>query len=177
MRDKTKPVIEKYTKLIGEDLVYIIYRVQIIPVDPSKYQKQQFRHGGGLWIDIFNYLFPGIFGLTASLSALSTSVVMILTDSFWVPVGTLLGNVSAWVSIRRNALKSLLALSLAFFSYLPMAFLKQFGHYHYFPTAMLTLFVICLFEAYWPRLVSAMSPQAIQAPKRLDRAPGSLPRL
>jgi hypothetical protein len=58
-----------------------------------------------------------------------------------------------------------------------MAFLKQFGHYHYLPAAMLTLFVISLFEAYWPKLISAVSPQAIQAPKRLDRAPGSLPRL
>ena len=158
-------------------VAYIIYRVQIIPVQPSGYQKQQFRHGSGLWIDIFNYIFPGIFGLTASYLSITTSVVMVLSDSFWVPIGTLLGNVSAWVSIRGNAIRSLLALSLAFFAYLPMAFLKQFGHYHYFPTAMLTLFVISIFQAYWPRLVSAISPQAIQAPKRLDRAPGSLPRL
>lgn len=158
-------------------IAYIVYRVQIIPVAPSGYQKQQFRHGPGLWIDIVSYLLPGIFGLTSAFTSLSVSFLVMMNEAFWASIGGFVSNVSTWVSIRKAFLKPLIALSLALFAYLPMAFLKQFGHYHYFPAAMLTLFVIALFEAYWPRLISAVSPQAIQAPKRLDRAPGSLPRL
>jgi hypothetical protein len=158
-------------------LAYVVYRVQIIPVAPSGYQKQQFRHGPGLWIDIFNYVLPGLFGLFAALNSFSTGIFALLTDTVWTPVGWFFANVSAWVSIRRAIVKPLIALLLAVFAYLPMAFLKQFGHYHYLPAAMLTLFVITLFEAYWPLLVGAISPSAIQAPRRAERAPGSLPKL
>ena len=158
-------------------VAYLVYRVQIIPVQPSGYQKQQFRHGSGLWIDIFNYICPGLFGLFAAWNAITTGFLALLTDSVWTPLAYFSANVSAWVSIRKTWLKPTITLSLALFSYLPMAFLKQFGHYHYFPEALLTLFVITLFEAYWPRLVAAISPQAIQAPRRIERAPGSLPRL
>ena len=156
---------------------YLIYRVQIIPVQPSGYQKQQFRTGAGFQIDILNYVLPGYFGLTAALSTLAVSFLSVLNESFWSAIGSFASNVSAWFSIRKAFLKPALALALALFAYLPMAFLKQFGHYHYLPAAILTLFVISLFESYWPKLISAVSPQAIQAPKRLDRAPGSLPRL
>ena len=158
-------------------VAYLVYRVQIIPVQPSGYQKQQFRHGSGLWIDIFNYVLPGLFGIIAAWNAITTGIFALLTDSVWTPLAYFTANVSGWISIRKAWLKPALMLSLALFSYLPMAFLKQFGHYHYFPEAVLTLFVIALFEAYWPRLVAAISPQAIQAPKRVERAPGSLPRL
>ncbi len=156
---------------------YVVYRVQIIPVAPSGYQKQQFRQGAGLWIDILSYILPGIFGLTSVISSLSISILVMMNEMFWTSIGSFFSNVTTWVSIRKSIIKPLIALSLAVFAYLPMAFLKQFGHYHYLPAAMLTLFVISLFEAYWPKLISAVSPQAIQAPKRLDRAPGSLPRL
>jgi hypothetical protein len=155
---------------------YIIYRVQIIPVAPSGYQKQQFRHGSGLWIDILSYIMPGIFGLSTALTSLGTSFLVIMNEPFWTAIGGFLSNAMTWVAIRKSFLKPLIALSLAVFAYLPMAFLKQFGHYHYFPAAMLTLFVITLFEAYWPRLVGAVSPMAIQAPKREARAAGSLPK-
>lgn len=156
---------------------YLVYRVQIIPVQPSGYQKQQFRNGPGLWIDIFSYIFPGLFGLTATATSLSSGFIIMLTDTFWTPIGAFLTNTAAWVTVGKKFLKPAIALSLALFAYLPMAFLKQFGHYHYFPAALLTLFVIALFEAYWPKMISAVSPQAIQAPPRSDRAPGSLPRL
>ena len=156
---------------------YILYRVQIIPVKPSGYQKQQFRDGPGLWIDTFNYLFPGLFGLLTSFTALSSGIFILFTDTFWTPIFGFLANASAWVTVRKRFLLTLAALLMGFFAYLPMAFLKQFGHYHYFPAAMMTLFVISLFEAYWPQLISAVSPPAIQAPPRSDRAPGSLPRL
>lgn len=158
-------------------VAYIVYRVQIIPVQPSGYQKQQFRNGPGLWIDIFNYILPGVFGIYASFNALSSGALVLMTESFWPPLASFFTNVSAWVSLGKKAIwKPAIALSLALFAYLPMAFLKQFGHYHFFPAAMMTLFVISLFEAYWPKLVRAVSPSALQAPKRVERAPGSLPK-
>ncbi|MEI8283218.1 MAG: hypothetical protein WCG75_12495, partial [Armatimonadota bacterium] len=143
----------------------------------SSYQKQQFRHGPGLYIDVFNYIIPGLFGMITALSTLATSVLVVMNDVFWGAVGTFVANVSAWATIRKSFLKPAIALSLAVFAYLPMAFLKQFGHYHYLPAAMMTLFLICLFENYWPRFIGAVSPGAIQAPKRETRAPGSLPRV
>ncbi len=161
----------------GLVVAYAVYRVQIISVAPSNYQKQQFRHGAGLYIDIFNYAIPGLFGMITALSTLATSVLVIMNDVFWGAVGSFIANVSTWVTIRKTFIKPAIALSLAVFAYLPMAFLKQFGHYHYLPAAMMTLFVICLFESYWPRLIGAVSPGAIQAPKRETRAPGSLPKV
>lgn len=158
-------------------VAYLIYRVQIIPVQPSGYQKQQFRNGPGLWIDILNYVLPGLYGVYTTLIGITSDLFAMLTMSFWAPLVGFVSNASAWIAIRKKILKPAAALALALFSYLPMAFLKQFGHYHYLPAAMMTLFVISLLEVYWPALVSAVSPQAIQAPRRSDRAPGSLPHL
>ena len=158
-------------------MAYLVYRVQIIPVKPSGYQKQQFRDGPGLWIDIFNYIFPGLFGLWAAVNSFSSGVMILLTDSVWGPVGAFVCNIGAWYSVRKRWLRPAIALALALFSYLPMAFLKQFGHYHYLPAAMMSLFVLTLLEVYWPMLMGAIGPTALQAPARAERAPGSLPRV
>lgn len=157
-------------------VAYIVYRVQIIPPTASGYQKQQFRMGEGLWLDILNYIYPGFLGLRVSLGSAASGLLILMTDSFWGPFGSFVSNTSTWIAIRKSWKKPAIALALAVFAYLPMAFLKQFGHYHYLPAAMLTLYVISLFEAYWPALVRAVSPPALQAPARMDRAPGSLPQ-
>ncbi|MBI1333184.1 MAG: hypothetical protein GC165_09920 [Armatimonadetes bacterium] len=161
----------------GLVVAYCVYRVQIIPVQPSGYQKQQFRNGPGLWIDTSNYLCPGIFAIMAAIYSLASGPLILLTSSFWGPIIGFISNITAWLAIRKRFLKPLVALLASYFAYLPMVFLKQFGHYHYFPATLMVLFVITLFEAYWPELVTAVSPRAIQAPPRSDRAPGSLPRL
>jgi hypothetical protein len=156
---------------------YVIVRLQFVPLGASKYQSQQFRHGPGLWIDILNYVFPNLLGLRESWIAITTGFIMVISTSFWAPLFMFASNVAAWITVRKDVMKCVLPLAMATLAFLPMAFLNQFGHYHFWPAMLLTLFVIGLFESYWKMLIIAMSPQAFQAPQRLDRAPGSLPRL
>jgi uncharacterized membrane protein len=156
---------------------YVLVRLQYVPLGASGYQKQQFRSGPGLWIDVFNYLFPALLDLKSLLVGMSGGLLLIITETFWNPVLAIVSNVSAWVSMRKRLLPSITLIFMVTLAYLPMAFLKQFGHYHYWPAMMMTLFVIVFWESYWKLLVTAVSPQAFQAPQRPDRAPGSLPRL
>jgi hypothetical protein len=65
-------------------------------------------------------------------------------------------------------------LSLA--AFLPMAWLKPFGHYHYLPSALRAPFVVLMFVAVFRLVASAVSLPELRAPERRGPAPGSLLR-
>lgn len=158
-------------------LTYVVVRLQFVPLSPSGYQKQQFRNGPGLFLDLGDYLFPTLMPAYSTFKSIFDSLLILLTASFWMELARFASNISLWWTIRKKILLPVLAVAMAVFAYLPMAFLKQFGHYHYFPAGFMVLFFITTLELLWPKIVSAVSPQAFQAPPRSHRAPGSLPRL
>jgi hypothetical protein len=81
--------------------------------------------------------------------------------------------ISIWT--ERERWLGLAALLMAFFSYLPMAWLKYFGHYVYWPSAMWALFVVVMGIVVMRQVGRAFAPASIQAPGRVNPAPGSLP--
>ena len=156
-------------------VAYIILRKAVIPSGVSGYQAQQFRHGPGVYISLFNYAMPFVTGITGFLSGLATSPLVLLTGppySFMLSVAT---NLTSFYQARRQWVLALAGYGMSIIAFLPMAWLKQFPHYHYWPMAMRSLCTVMLLWVAYELVLIAWSPLTRQAPKRLDPAPGSLP--
>ena len=159
-------------------VAYIVLRTQLIPITPSGYQKQQFRTGGGALLSFSDYVAAPLVAIPSLIDKAMMSWELLFFD-----VGPLLivksvtGNVLVWFTQRKVWLWPLTGLLLSLFCFAPMAFLHQFGHYHYLPMALRTIGVVALAEGFVRLLASAVSLPTIQAPQRSDRAPGSLPHL
>lgn len=155
---------------------YLALRHFILPSGVSSYQAQQFRHGPGVWQDLFGYGLPNFTQLVFLWAG--------LTESFWTIISPLtysciLGvssTITTIVKARSNWQTILAGWALSIVAYLPMAWLKQFGHYHYLPLALRTIFILGVGKLAWDLVLIAASPPALQAPRRLSPAPGSLPR-
>jgi hypothetical protein len=158
---------------------YLVLRAVIIPKEVSGYQSQQLRTGfeGGVLMDLLNYLAPGLNWIRTIIGNFIPDPLIVLTAGFWAPIISLIGCFAAiYICAKDDQRWSILGFWLmAFFAFLPMAWLKMFEHYHYWPSAFLSVAWVLIVGAAIRAVVSAVSPQAIQAPKRSDPAPGSLP--
>jgi hypothetical protein len=76
--------------------------------------------------------------------------------------------------LKRNWQLSLAGWALAILAFLPMAFLKMFEHYYYWPMALQTILTVAGGTVAVRLAAIAVSPPVRQAPARLDPAPGSL---
>lgn len=160
-------------------LAYLVFRSRVIPNDISGYQAQQMRSSleGGLIVDLINYTVPGLNFIRTFAATLMPDPFILLTPSFWAPLTAIVGCIATiWVCAKDEQKWSILAFWLmAFVSFLPMAWLKMFAHYHYWPSSFLSLAWALIVAAGMRAVISAVSPPAIQAPLRSDPAPGSLP--
>ncbi len=157
---------------------YIALRAAILPREASGYQSQQFRDGPGVGLDIAAYVLPSAgqwIPIQVSLESLPFSL---LSGGIYaaaaIAAGSLLFWGLAWRS--RRFWLTLGACLMSGFAFLPMAWLKVFGHYHYWPNALRALFLVMAAQAVLAAALSAASPRAIRAPKRQHPAAGSLPR-
>lgn len=157
-------------------VAYLALRHAIVPSDASKYQLQQFRNGPGVWLSIANYLFPSLFSLPSIPGWLESMPVILITPEPWRVLWGFFADITTAVKARKHLTFIVAGWGMAAIAYLPMAWLKQFGHYHYWPLALKSLFVATLGWLAWDLAVTAWSPQTRQAPPRRDPAPGSLPR-
>ena len=155
---------------------YLALRRMILPQDASGYQMQQFRDGLGVALILSAYIAPTLSMLHVWPQYLSSGIFVFLTKGPYMLPLTLGGNVAAYVKGRRHLQLVLGGLVLSFFAFLPMAWLKPFVHYHYWPMAMRTLLVVGVFWAAFELVVTAVSPPRMPAPRRRSPAPGSLPR-
>jgi hypothetical protein len=156
---------------------YVVVRMQFIPIKPSGYQSQQFRSGPGVLISMLNYGFPGALSFQSVGVSLSSGLLILFTPSIWSSASFGLGNIAFWLRLKAAGKPLAILVYCAAVAFLPMAFLHQFGHYHYWPSTFLALFGVLACEQFLKALVIAVSPRALQAPPRSSRAPGSLPRL
>lgn len=160
---------------------YFVLRANLLPHDVSGYQSQQLRTGyeGGLVVDLLSYSVPAFNEVRPFMANLIPDPLILLTGAFWAPIFNFVGCLAALVLCWRDEQRwGILAFWLmAFFSFLPMAWLKMFEHYHYWPSAFLSLAWALIIAATARAVISAVSPPAIQAPPRSDPAPGSLPHL
>lgn len=169
------PHVVFWSLLVG----YLVLRSQLVPSDVSGYQDQQFRSGPGVWIVLGSYTVPSLYGLYLLWSSLSSGLIIALTSSFWSPVVAFVGNAAAlwrgWGSRETRWLFfGFFLLSLV--AFLPMAWLKPFGHYHYLPSALRAPFVVLMSVAVFRLVASAVSLPELRAPERRGPAPGSLLR-
>ncbi|MBI3722252.1 MAG: hypothetical protein HY248_06830 [Fimbriimonas ginsengisoli] len=156
-------------------LLYLAIRKLVLPAGVSGYQLQQFRHGVTVAWSIARYVFPASFDARDLLfGGLSGALLLSLEPlrQAWA----VSANVVAYLQIRRRLWVGLCAYALSVGSFLPMAWLKPFEHYHYLPMAFRALFVAVLAAVCFDLSVTAVSPRARQAPPRPSPAPGSLLR-
>lgn len=159
---------------------YLALRTALIPGDTSSYQDQSLRSGySGILIVLGDYLLPGAYMAYTTVVGLTPDVFLYVTSLFWNPMLAAVGNVTtywrAWCD-RHWRWYVLGFLLLSFFAFLPMAWVKAFGHYHYLPSAFRAAFVVVLGAVVARLVVSAASLPELQAPARRGPAPGSLLR-
>ena len=154
---------------------YLAFRHAIIPSTTSAYQAQQMRHGVSVLFEIAGYLAPALMELRQLTIVLADGAVMLLTIAPFTLMLGVVANAVAYYEARKQWVIAFSTLGLSLVTYLPMAFVKTFDHYHYWPMALRSIFVVTLLGIAGQDLISAASLQALQAPKRLSPAPGSLP--
>lgn len=149
---------------------YWILRKMVLPGGVSGYQAQQFRSGPGIFWDLVEYFTPFIrFGRDIVMS-FESGPILWLTSQPWIWLILFLANlVGIWAVWKdRDRWLILFAQSGAFISFLPMAWLKYFGHYLYWPMMFWAMYAVLLVPAMLRRWVIAISPPALQAPPRSD---------
>lgn len=157
-------------------VAYLVVRSRFVPSDVSGYQAQQFRSGTGVYLALASYLFASTPAILATYASLGLGAAALFATSVYAGIVSAASNVVAYALARPRWIDAATGLILSFVAFLPMAWLKHFGHYHLWPMAMRSLWVAVLGAVLLERLSIAWSRPAIQAPARLSPAPGSLPR-
>jgi hypothetical protein len=155
---------------------YLVLRGILVPSEVSAYQEQQLRSGSTVLLSILEYLFPMASTLPFFWSGLQVGPLVLITAQPWEYLWHVAANVSAFVQLRTRWVLGVAGLGLSVVAFLPMAWLKPFEHYHYWPMAMRSLFVVVLAWIAMERIIAALSPPTLQAPQRPSPAPGSLLR-
>ncbi len=155
---------------------YLVLRHKLVPSAPSHYQLQQFRSGPGVLLSLSQYGLPVLGWVQPFLNSIDVGPLIFLTWGPWINIQFAVSNVTAFVYLRRKWVFALAGYALSFIAYLPMAWMKQFEHYHYWPMAMRSLFVTILIWIGLEQLLIAWSPRLAKAPPRPSPAPGSLLR-
>lgn len=156
-------------------VAYLAFRHAVVPSATSAYQAQQMRHGISVYFEIADYLAPALTDIRQLFVVLSDGPAMLTTMTPFMLTLGIAANAYAYFEARKQWVVAFATLGLSLVTYMPMAFVKAFDHYHYWPMAMRSIFVITLMGIVGQDLISAASLRALQAPKRLSPAPGSLP--
>lgn len=154
----------------------LLVRYQVVPHGLSAYQLQQARSGPTAWLAILEYGFPALASLPLWASGFGIGPAFAASPQFYSFPWLVGGNLTAYIEAARSCKLAVCGWFLSLLSFLPMAFLKPFPHYHYLSMALRSIFVVALLDIVWRLCVSAASPPVLQAPPRPSPAPGSLPR-
>ncbi|MBS1706386.1 MAG: hypothetical protein JST40_10955 [Armatimonadetes bacterium] len=129
---------------------YFGLKHQVIPPESSTYIGQQMRSHGASWTEILAYLFPGLLSMQSAWIMVSTGPLLLLTTGPWSHLASFAANVSTMGLAGRTRLWRPIVFSFAasVLAYLPMAWVKMFEHYHFWP--------ICFRSIFWALLVEAL---------------------
>lgn len=121
---------------IGMTALYVAVRTAFVSSAVSRYQDQQFRQGWGIALTLSDYLLPIVRPVLSTWNTLSTGIESLLIRDPYIGLFEIVLFFSAvYAVVRWNKWRPILALWLCgFLAILPMAFLKQFEHYHYLPS-------------------------------------------
>jgi hypothetical protein len=124
--------------------VYVVLRLTLLPLEPSRYQQQQLRSSlsGPLW-DYFSELFPPLSDWHYWQSAI-TEPALWLFKTPWDHLVMLLAYVGVLVALFQWRRVLGTALLWQAVTLLPMSFLHPFEHYYYLPQLGKTAFDVGL---------------------------------
>jgi hypothetical protein len=154
---------------------YFVLRHYALPTGVSRYQAQQLRHGSGVWIDLSGYFLPNLTEALYLWVDVSVSVLLVLAAGALLKITRIAATATTIFQTRRQWPTIVAGWALSSLAFLPMAWVKQFGHYHYWPLALRTIFVLGVGKLAWDLISIAASPPELKAPPRPSPAPGSLP--
>ena len=153
---------------------YLLLRHEVIPPGVSQYQHQQLRTTAGALNSLYDFEWP--------FSTWEGTWLMFQQGWFVFFSATLYIACLSWASgieavwqMRRQWHICVAGWGLSVLAFLPMAWLKVFEHYYYWPLALRTVFVMGVVTIAWKLISTAWCPPEQQAPTRLSPAPGSLP--
>ena len=156
-------------------VAYLLLRRAVIPAGVSHYQAQQFRHGPGVYLSLLAYAMPFANSIPGMIVDLQTGPLILMTGTPYAFVLGAASNLTAFYQARRRWVFALAGYGMSCLAFLPMAWVKQFGHYNYWPMALRSLFTVTVLWVGYDLLIIAWSPPTRQARPRPDPAPGSLP--
>ena len=156
-------------------LAYIGLHLAFVPHQESRYYKWQKRSNYSAFTFMQRYFFIPYYPWRYLVASFSGGPLMLITSSPYNSFIELVSSIYAmwesrrkWVIIGFGWLGSTLA-------YAPMAWYKDFDHYHYWPMAVRSIGVAAFLVVAVEMALIAVSPPTLQAPQRLVPAPGSLP--
>ncbi len=157
-------------------LAYITARHIIIPPGHSWYFNWQKRTSTSAFWALQRYLFFFLSG-TSDLRfyVVSMPIMFLVSSAPWTTVLEIVAAGTAFCKIQKHWILAGFAWLASAVAYGPMAWFKDFEHYHYFPMAFRALFDVILLWIALDLTLTALSPRAVQSPQRLSPAPGSLP--
>lgn len=124
---------------------YLMLHRALVPSEVSSYQAQQLRDGPGVLLSIYDYLFPAATSLNAFASYLEIGWISLLIAGLYRALLFVAQNVAGYVSALRLERPVFAAgWGLSLLAFLPMAWVKPFEHYHFWPMAMRTALVLGL---------------------------------
>ena len=154
---------------------YLALRHQVVPSGVSGYQKQQLRTTASAISSLYDFIYP--FGTwQGTLNLLQQGWFVFFGENLYLTCLSWVAGVTTVWELRREWVLAVAGLGMSVLAFLPMAWLKMFEHYYYWPEALRTVLVIAIGSVAWRLLSTAWCPPALQAPQRLAPAPGSLPR-
>lgn len=153
---------------------YLMLRQSVISHEPSNYWNWQKRTTRTALIMLQRYFFFPYAELSNLWDLIVDGPLLWMTLTPWVALRSSLAGLSALWEMRRRWLICGFGWLGSVLAYGPMAWFKDFDHYHYWPMAIRTIFVAGLSWVALDLAVTAVSPQAQQAPERKSPAAGSL---
>jgi hypothetical protein len=153
---------------------YLVLRQSVISHEPSEYWLWQKRTLKTSLIMLQRYLFFPYLPLADLWEKAEFGPLVLLSFQSYNVVLNAASGLSALWEMRRRWLICGFGWLGSTLAYGPMAWFKDFEHYHYWPMAIRTIFVLGLIWVAFDLTVIAAGRPRVQAPRRLSPAPGSL---
>lgn len=160
---------------LGILLAYLAFRYNVVPTRASGYQLQQFRAGPGVWMSIGDLVLPCAVPVRLLVAIADARLALLFYPQTYWTILNVFTSAAVAATARRRLPLFLVGWVLSTLAFLPMAWLKPFMHYYYWPMAMRSFLAVALLSIAAELVVNAWSRPALQAPQRSCPAPGLLP--
>ncbi|MBL8047313.1 MAG: hypothetical protein JNJ45_01395 [Chthonomonas sp.] len=151
-RRESKPKPWAWILVLGAVTVaYFLIRMQVVSLSPSGYQRQQWRTGGGGFLEIYHFAVPAFAAITYVWALISTSLFALLLPDFYISLVVAASPIALVCLLWRNPnARTLVWMFVAgIVAYAPMAFFHYFEHYFFWPMAIRAVTICALAQVVW----------------------------